>query len=78
MKVTGWKNSQQGTKESAREAGRKGSVSNKSNNKILVFSKSREERKHPFIIKRWEGPILSQKLKKKKKLFLVLHSFVQI
>lgn len=37
------------------------------NNKILVFSKSREERKYPFIIKRWEGPILSQNIKKKRK-----------
>lgn len=42
------------------------------NNKILVFSKSREERKYPFIIKRWEGPILSQKIKKKEKNKIVL------
>lgn len=32
------------------------------NNKILVFSKSREWKESiPFIIKRWEGPILKSK-----------------
>ena len=45
------------------------------NNKRVVFSKSRKEIIHPFIIKRWVGPTLSQKLKKKKKIVLSVTFF---